>query len=113
MSEQTTVLPDGSAFFTASMPLPDDHWIYDSDPGYPPMCMKMGTSDPERKRYRDMLVLAGRYAVRSATLSGKEMDFDPDALIQNLIVGFLGYFTEDGLSGMEDWTNPPEYRKES
>jgi len=24
------------------------------------------------------------------------MDFDPDALIQNLIVGFLGYHTFDG-----------------
>jgi hypothetical protein len=50
-----------------------------------------------------MLILAGKYAVRSATLKGTVMDFDPDALIQNLIVGFLGYYTKDGL-----WTHPVE-----
>lgn len=39
---------------------------------------------------------AGQYAVRCATENGTINDFDPDALIQNLIVGFLGYHTEDG-----------------
>lgn len=29
MSDDTvTILPDGSAFFTASLPLPKDHWLY-------------------------------------------------------------------------------------
>ncbi len=31
-----------------------------------------------------------------ATMKGKEQDFDPDALIQNLIVGMLGYHTPTG-----------------
>lgn len=28
MDNQVTVLPDGSAFATASWPLPKDHWLY-------------------------------------------------------------------------------------
>ena len=58
-----------------------------------------------------MIRLAGKYAVRCATMNGKEMDFDPDALLQNLVVGFLGYFTEDGLDHEDDWANPPHLQK--
>jgi hypothetical protein len=39
-------------------------------------------------------------------MNGKDADFDPDALIQCLIVGFLGYYTPDGLSS-DEWANPP------
>jgi hypothetical protein len=58
-----------------------------------------------REQLRVALWDAGKYAVRSATMNGAEMDFDPDALCQNLVVGMLGYFTEDGLSG-DAWANP-------
>lgn len=50
---------------------------------------------------------AGKYAVRCATMNGAEEDFDPDALLQNLSVGFLGYATENGLS-KDEWANPTE-----
>ena len=53
----------------------------------------------------DRVRAAGKYAVRCATMNGKEMDFDPDALLQNLVTGFLGYHTENGLSDDED-ANP-------
>ena len=39
-----------------------------------------------------------KYAIRGATMCGQEMDFDPDAMVQNMIVGLLGYWTADGLS---------------
>ena len=99
-------------------PLSSDHWIY-GDPAAviekgdgwsiesPPMPMRAGTDDPRRTELAEMLTLAGRYAVRAATLGGKDMNFDPDALLQNLIIGMLGYCTADGLSGPSSSTSNP------
>ncbi len=106
---EVTILPDGSAFATMSFPLPKDHWLYAEGLDAPPMPFRMGTSDPDRKLWEQRLRVAGQYAVRGATMNGKDTNFDPDALIQNLIVGFLGYHTEDGLSHMgedDSWMNP-------
>ena len=33
---------------------------------------------------------AAKYAIRGATMSGKVTDFDPDALVQNLLLALLG-----------------------
>jgi hypothetical protein len=41
------------------------------------------------------------------TRCGKETDFDPDALVQCMIVGMLGYHTPDGI-GSED--NPDDFK---
>jgi len=100
-------LPDGSGFATVSYPLRHDHWLY-ADNGYepPPMPMRMGKDDPRRCHYEQMIKRAAQYAVRAATMKGKEMDFDPDALVQNMVVGMLGYHTPDGLSGLDAWANP-------
>lgn len=103
-----TLLRDGSGFFTASFPLPKDHWIY-SKPGdgylVPPMPLRMGGDNPARAIMTDHVRAAGKYAVKAATINGTEVDFDPDAMLQNLVVGMLGYHTPDGLS--EDaWCNP-------
>lgn len=123
-----TVLPDGSAFTVMSIPLPKDHWIY-GDAAFepPPMVLKMGLRDEmtvgignakssrpfpietfTKQEVAEKIRAAGRYAVRSATMKGTEMDFDPDALLQNLVVGFLGYWTEDGLDHDDAWANPPD-----
>ncbi len=93
---------------TASFPLRKDHWLYADDGSFdaPPMVMRIGTDDPRREVYADMIRKAARYAVRAATMKGKEDDFDPDALVQNMITGMLGYWTPDGLCGMDDWANP-------
>lgn len=89
-------LPDGSGAFVASFPLPKDHWLYDEGRTEPPMPMRVGQG-----AVRDVLARqiqsAARFAVRAATMNGKEKDFDPDALVQNMVVGLLGYWTEDGL----------------
>lgn len=93
-----TILPDGSAFTTVSYPLPAEHWLYADAVNEPPMGMRTGTDDPRRVDLAEQIRAAGRYAVRCATMNGKEPDFDPDALVQQLVVGLLGYFTPDGLS---------------
>lgn len=114
--QECAALPDGSGFATMSFPLPKDHWIYADEGTYeaPPMPFQVGVGGRlmltlTREEFAEALRAAGRYAVRAATMKGKEMDFDPDALVQNLIVGALGYCTPTGLS--EDaWANPPGAR---
>lgn len=94
------ILPDGSAAFVAAWPLPKTHWIYAEGDNVPPMPMRTGTS---RARERTVMAAhikdAARYAIRASTMNGKETDFDPDAMVQNMIVGLLGYWTENGLRG--------------
>lgn len=101
---EITILPDGSAFSVISLPLPDDHWLFaEPESGYekPPMPMRIGTDDPRRSEMKEMLQQAGRYAIRAVTSNGEIDDFDPDALIQNLIIGMLGYNTSDGVSSCD------------
>lgn len=106
--EEVGILPDNSGFAVMSMPLPADHWLTKDPDSFnvPPMPFRMGTDNPDRKIWVERLWAAGRYAVRCATMNGKEDDFDPDALVQNLIIGMLGYYTPDGLSHADDWANP-------
>jgi len=92
-------LPDGSGAATISWALPKDHWLYTEGYNEPPMPFQMGTEDPRRKEWVEKIRLAAKYAVRCATMNGKEDDFDPDALVQQMVVGMLGYYTVDGLSG--------------
>lgn len=88
--------------------LPKDHWIYQKGPdGFdlpPPMVFRMA-SGYSRQQAAQKIWEAAKYAVRGATMHGTAMDFDPDALCQNLVVGMLGYHTEDGLTD-DAWANP-------
>jgi hypothetical protein len=103
--ETAAALPDGSGFAVMSMPLPSHHWLTQPGHNTPPMPFRKGTDDPTRQQWADAIREAGRYAVRCATMNGTEDDFDPDALVQNLVVGMLGYFTPDGFSS-DLWANP-------
>jgi hypothetical protein len=106
---EVTILPDGSAFAVVEMALPADHWLYSRDiEGFvepPPMTIRAGTASIYRKELVTKITQAARYAVRASTACGKVQDFDPDAMVQNMIIGLVGYFTEDGL-GSEPWQNP-------
>jgi len=104
--EHVERLPDGTGAAVLSMPLPADHWLTERGYNVPPMVFRKGTDDPERQEWAEKIRAAGRYAVRCATINGTENDFDPDALVQNLVVGMLGYWTPDGLSKEAD-ANPP------
>ena len=86
-----TVLPDGSAFGVMSFPLSRGHWLY-ADRAY-----EDGADQPKElpapilnHGSRDTVVAAARYAVRGATNCGKEPDFDPDALVQNVVYALCG-----------------------
>lgn len=114
--EESALLPDGSGFAVMSMPLPPTHWIY-GDPSVenkgdnwsfepPPMTMRMGTDDPNRAGVAEAIRKAARYAIRASTGKGKDMDFDPDAMVQNMVTGLLGYHTPDGLDRTDSWANP-------
>lgn len=107
--ETVGVAPDGSGFATMSIPLGKDHWIYakgaDGFSLPPPMPFRMAGHDPLRHEWSEKVREAAKYAVRGATMGGTAMDFDPDALVQNLIIGMFGYYTEDGLSS-DTWANP-------
>lgn len=111
--ENVVVLPDGSGFAGVTMPLPENHWLLKNPDDYniPPMPFRMGVNHPCRKGFQKALMDAGKYAVRCATMNGKIIDFDPDALLQCLIVGFLGYSTETGLS-KDISDNPKEYEED-
>lgn len=89
----TPILPDGSSFFTASLPLPKDHWLYaprvegwdserDCAPDVPKPILTM--------RQRSAVIEAMRWAIRSATMNGQEPDFDPDALALNAAYALCG-----------------------
>lgn len=91
-------LPDGSGACTMSMPLPKDHWLTKEGYNESPAPFLMGTKDPRRQEWADKIRIAAKYAIRASTMNGAEDDFDPDAMVQNMVVGMLGYFTEDGLS---------------
>lgn len=128
--EDVGILPDGSGYATVSMPLSKDHWLYKTPDALnvPPMPFRCGTDAPNlifnapdgtpesdrvvicttRKNLQEGLREAAKYALRSATMNGQEMDFDPDAVVQNLLVGFLGYCTPDGFF-KDDWANPTRF----
>ena len=92
-AEPVTVLPDGSAFAVMSFPLPKDHWLYAErqyrNGEYEPIELGEPILTHEM---RDAVVSAVRYAVRSATNCGKEVDFDPDALVQNAVYALCGSY---------------------
>lgn len=81
------------------------HWLYavaeDGSNLPPPMGLRCGLSNANDRRYRDVLARhvanAVRYGLKSATLNGRLRDFDPDALVENTIIGLFGHPTDDGL----------------
>jgi hypothetical protein len=53
------------------------------------MPMRVGVGS-KRDALAHQIRAAARYAIRASTMRGQEMDFDPDALAQNMVVGLLG-----------------------
>ncbi|TXH51644.1 MAG: hypothetical protein E6Q97_17820 [Desulfurellales bacterium] len=79
----------------ASYPLPKNHWLY------APREYEPGAEEPNElphpiltHAHRAEVVAAIRYAIRGATMCGKEKDFDPDALVQNAVYALCGPFTK-------------------
>ena len=105
---EVTVLPDGSAFGMMSFPLPYDHWMY-RDREYLP-----GADEPVdlpkpilTHALREHVEAAVRYAVRGATNCGKELDFDPDALVLTAVYALCGPYGGASLRDIEPPTESP------
>ena len=85
----TYYLSDGSGWL-----LPKNHWLYEDKENLVPRpvfnSMYLLTEE-EKREVREQVVNAARYAVRTATANGKKLDFfDPDALVQNLMLAVFG-----------------------
>lgn len=86
-----TILPDGSAFAVMSFPLPKNHWLY-AEREY-----RDGEIEPVElgkpiltRELQEHVVSAIRYAIRASTDCGREMDFDPDAMVLNAVYALCG-----------------------
>jgi len=75
-----------------SYPLPKQHWLY-AEREY-----REGELEPtelpkpilNRRADGEAIIAAVRYAIRGATNCGKEIDFDPDALVLNVLYALCG-----------------------
>lgn len=88
-----TLLPDGSAFATASWPLPADHWLYcDGEEQAKHEQAMFGSLplDPGECADRGQVRRATRIALRKATENGKAADYDPDCVVQQLVLALFG-----------------------
>jgi hypothetical protein len=82
--KKITILPDGSGVMLASFPLPKDHWIFEDIPIEE---RPVGFVDSRhRVDVRERL----RWAIRGATGNGRDMDFDPDALVMLAVTAICG-----------------------
>ena len=93
--DSVTVLPDGSAFATASWPLPKTHWLYAPTPeGWDNErdCFPDLPHPILHEAHRDAVIAAVRYAIRAATMNGADPDLDPDALVQSAVVALCGHY---------------------
>lgn len=96
MSNKDIVLPDGSSFFTASMPIHADHWLYAPECREWDEARDCSADTPLpiiSNEYRAAVKEAIKWAVRGATMNGKEPDFDPDALVLNATYALCGPVT--------------------
>ena len=63
--------------------LPDDHWIYSDDDHQDMPDVYIPTN-------RDVVKNAAKWAIKACTNNGKDMDFDPDALVNSLVRAICG-----------------------
>lgn len=88
------ILPDGTACGTLSLPLPEGHWLYAPSPEGWDNERDVAPDTPrpvlDRSQFAAQVEAAVRWAVRGATMNGKDPDFDPDALVQNAVYALCG-----------------------
>ncbi len=90
---------------TMSIPLRKSHWIYGELEDEPEPLVPAGNkvyigvqnsgrssmvAEITRRELAAKIRECGRWAIKGATASGTIMDFDPDALLQNLVAAMLG-----------------------
>lgn len=107
-------LPDNRGYHVLAKPVPSGHWLTYavSEKLVPPMPFRLGLyAADDRRVLADAIKQAGRYAIVRTLAEGNNpveqtsMEFDPDTLLDYLVVGLLGYATDTGLSA-DDRINP-------
>ena len=66
--------------------MPEHHWVMRPGENIPPEKQLLGGGAYTRERVRE----AAKFAIRAATDNGTILDFDPDALVQNLELAICG-----------------------
>lgn len=74
----------------ASQLLPADHWLTQPGDNVLPAPVLKPTSDKKRAELVTAIREAGQYALRTVSENGRVSTFDPDALLQNLVLALLG-----------------------
>ena len=88
-----------------------DHWLFAEGAEPAPMPLRMGEGEARAAMVKKVTA-AARYAFRRATENGTKISLAPDELVQNFIVGMIGYSTADGTvddAGANPHPLPPQY----
>lgn len=83
-------LKNTPSFSTAELPLPEDHWLYKEEENIPPQSLKCMVTPHNYKDLKAKICKVMQYALRTATMNGTAT-LDPDALVQNAVIGLIGY----------------------
>lgn len=70
--------------------LADDHWLTQPGDNVLPAPVLKATTDKKRGELVTAIREAGMYALRTVSESGRVAAFDPDALLQNLVLALMG-----------------------
>ena len=70
--------------------LADDHWLTQPGDNVPPAPVLKATSDKKRAELVTAIREAGMFALRTVSENGRTATFDPDALLQNLVLALVG-----------------------
>lgn len=87
ITDQLNRLPDGSGFFTGKMQLSKSHWLFNEklygEEG--PAHKIVFNDDRLRKEVEKRVTFAVKYSLQICTDYGRDMDFDPDAVVQAVL----------------------------
>jgi hypothetical protein len=70
--------------------LDDGHWLTQPGDNVLPAPVLKPTSDKKRAELATAIREAGQYALRTVSENGRVATFDPDALLQNLVLALMG-----------------------
>jgi len=74
----------------ARLLLADDHWLTQPGDNVLPAPVLKATNDKKRTELVTAIRDAGMFALRTVSENGRVATFDPDALLQNLVLALLG-----------------------
>lgn len=96
----------GSGFAVLSLELPKDHWLYTTtEDGFTPPAPwpLLYPGHTLAREYLSRELQPGvQYGIKTVTYNGREDDFDPDAMVNQILNGIFGVHTSTGRSTSEE-----------